>query len=50
VNNGNICYGCRGEVKNPAKNANDIISKYDLKPELIKNKFDMYNKCKEGAK
>lgn len=49
VNNGNICYGCRGEVKNPAKAAaNDIISKYNLKPELIKNKFDMYNKCKEG--
>ena len=49
VNNGNICYGCRGEVKNPAKAAaNDIISKYILKPELIKNKFDMYNKCKEG--
>ncbi len=49
VNNGNICYGCRGEVKNPAKNAaNDLIAKYNLKPELIKNKFDMYNKCKEA--
>ena len=48
VNNGNICYGCRGEVKNPAKNAGDVISKYNLKPELIKNKFDMYNKCKEA--
>ena len=48
VNNGNICYGCRGEVKNPAKNANDVISKYNLNPELIKNKFDMYNKCKEA--
>ena len=49
VNNGNICYGCRGEVKNPAKAAaSDIISKYNLKPELIKNKFDMYNKCKEA--
>jgi len=49
VNNGNICYGCRGEVKHPAKAAaSDIISKYNLKPELIKGKFDMYNKCKEG--
>ncbi|OGR41843.1 MAG: cytochrome B [Elusimicrobia bacterium GWA2_61_42] len=50
VNNGNICYGCRGEVTNPAKNANDVIGKYNLKPELIKAKFDMYNKCKEGVK
>jgi len=51
VNNGNICYGCRGQVKNPAKNAaNDVISKYNLKPELITKKFEMYNKCKEGAK
>lgn len=51
VNNGNICYGCRGEVKNPAKNAaKDVISKYNLKPELITKKFEMYNKCKEGAK
>ena len=50
VNNGNICYGCRGEVSNPAKNAGDVISKYNLKPELIKAKFDMYNKCKEGVK
>ncbi len=48
VNNGNICYGCRGEVKNPARNANDVIGKYNLKPELIKAKFDMYNKCKEA--
>jgi len=51
VNNGNICYGCRGEVKNPAKNAaNDVIAKYNLKPELITKKFEMYNKCKEGVK
>ncbi|HBW21861.1 MAG: cytochrome B [Elusimicrobia bacterium GWA2_56_46] len=49
VNNGNICYGCRGEVKNPAKNAaSDVIGKYKLSAGLIKNKFEMYNKCKEG--
>ena len=49
VNNGNICYGCRGEVKNPAKNAaNDVIGKYNLSSDLIQNKFEMYNKCKEG--
>ncbi len=49
VSNGNICYGCRGEVKNPAKNAAaDVIGKYKLSVDLIRNKFDMYNKCKEG--
>jgi len=49
VNNGNICYGCRGQVKNPAKNAaSDVIGKYKLSADLIQNKFDMYNKCKEG--
>jgi len=51
VNNGNICYGCRGSVTNPARNAaQDVIAKYNLKPELITKKFEMYNKCKEGAK
>ena len=49
VNNGNICYGCRGSVHNPAKNAAaDVIGKYKLNADLIRNKFDMYNKCKEG--
>jgi len=49
VNYGNICYGCRGEVKNPADGAaRDVISKYGLKPELIRKKFEMYNKCREG--
>lgn len=49
VNNGNICYGCRGEVNNPAKAAaSDVIARYNLKPELIRNKFDMYNKCREA--
>lgn len=49
VNNGNICYGCRGEVKNPALAAGaDVIARYGLKAELVKNKFEMYNKCKEG--
>lgn len=51
VNNGNICYGCRGLLSHPATQAAmDIIKKYNLKPELMKNKFDMYNKSKEGAK
>ncbi|HAF96607.1 MAG: cytochrome B [Elusimicrobia bacterium GWF2_52_66] len=49
VNNGNICYGCRGLVSRPASGAaEEVIMKYNLKPELIKNKFDMYNKCGEA--
>ena len=49
VNNGNICYGCRGLLSRPASGAaEEVITKYNLKPELIKNKFDMYNKCAEA--
>ena len=51
VNNNEICYGCRGLLTNPAENAaKDIISKYNLNPKLMTNKFDMYNKCREGDK
>jgi len=47
-NNGNICYGCRGLVKNPAKNAaRNIIEKYRIDEKLMLGKFDMYNKAKE---
>ena len=50
TNNGNICYGCRGLVKNPAKNAaKDIINKYKLDSKLMDKKFDMYNKAKEAV-
>lgn len=49
TNNGNICYGCRGELKNPAKDAAaDVIGRFRLDADLIRKKFDMYNKCKEG--
>ena len=49
VNNGNICYGCRGELTHPAKGASaEVIAKYNLNPDRIKDKFNMYNKCKEG--
>jgi sulfhydrogenase subunit delta len=55
TNNGNICYGCRGLISNPAKNqANDIIKRYnvnekikELGKDLMNKKFDMYNKAKE---
>lgn len=49
INNGNICYGCRGVVNNPAKNAmHEILKRYDIPLDLIINKMDMYNKCKEN--
>jgi coenzyme F420-reducing hydrogenase gamma subunit len=48
INNGNICYGCRGIVSNPnEKGAQDVISKYKIPMDLILNKMNMYNKCRE---
>lgn len=51
INNGNICYGCRGMVSNPnEKGAIDVIKKYKIPMEMIKNKMNMYNKCRENDK
>jgi sulfhydrogenase subunit delta len=48
INNGNICYGCRGMVTNPAENAaKDVLAKYQIPMDLILNKMNMYNKCRE---
>ncbi len=48
INNGNICYGCRGMVTNPAENgAKDILKKYDIPLEWVENKMNMYNKARE---
>lgn len=48
INNGNICYGCRGMVSNPnEKGAKDVIAKYKIPMELVLNKMNMYNKCRE---
>jgi coenzyme F420-reducing hydrogenase gamma subunit len=48
INNGNICYGCRGMVSNPnEKGAQDVIARYDIPVNLILNKMNMYNKCRE---
>ena len=48
INNGNICYGCRGMVSNPnEKGARDVLAKYKIPMELILNKMNMYNKCRE---
>lgn len=48
INNGNICYGCRGMVSNPnEKGAKDVIAKYKIPVDLIVNKMNMYNKSRE---
>ena len=48
INNGNICYGCRGMVSNPAEGAQkDILKKYNISLEWITNKIDMYNKASD---
>lgn len=49
INNGNICYGCRGMVSNPAQDgAKDVLAKYNIPIEMISNKMNMYNKCRES--
>jgi coenzyme F420-reducing hydrogenase gamma subunit len=48
INHGNICYGCRGMVSNPnEKGAQDVIARYKIPMDLILNKMNMYNKCRE---
>ncbi len=48
INNGNICYGCRGIVSNPnEKGMRDVIAEYGIDMGLIVNKMGMYNKCRE---
>jgi sulfhydrogenase subunit delta len=51
INNGNICYGCRGNVSNPAENGfKDVLSKYGIDAKFILTKTNMYNTCWEIAK
>lgn len=48
INNGNICYGCRGMVSNPAiQGQKDILEKYKIPFEWIANKMNMYNQSRE---
>ncbi|MDX9714859.1 MAG: cytochrome B [Dissulfurispiraceae bacterium] len=48
INNGNICYGCRGIVSNPNETgAKDVLEKYNIPMDLVLNKMNMYNKCRE---
>ncbi len=44
VNNGNICYGCRGLVSNPAVAAqSEILKRYQIPLDRILKRFSMYN-------
>ena len=48
INNGNICYGCRGMVSNPAeKGQMDILEKHNISLAWVENKINMYNKACE---
>ncbi|MFO0754053.1 MAG: cytochrome b [Thermodesulfovibrionales bacterium] len=48
INNGNICYGCRGMVSNPnQRGMKAVFDKYGISVELIGNKMGMYNTCRE---
>ncbi len=48
TNNGNICYGCRGMVSNPAVNGQkDVMAQYKISIDWIENKMNMYNKPRE---
>lgn len=48
VNNGNICYGCRGMVSNPNEQGmKDVLSRYNVPLDQILNKMGMYNTCRE---
>jgi len=48
INNGNICYGCRGMLSNPnEKGAQEVLRKYLIPEDLLIKKMDMYNLCRE---
>jgi len=50
VNNGNVCYGCRGLVSNPnLAGAEEVLNSYDLDANLIANKMMMYNAAMESC-
>lgn len=48
VNNGNVCYGCRGLVSNPnLAGAEEVLRAYRLDADQITNKMLMYNAALE---
>ncbi len=50
VNNGNVCYGCRGLVSNPNRSgAEEVLKTYGLDTQAIVNKMLMYNMAMEDS-
>jgi coenzyme F420-reducing hydrogenase gamma subunit len=48
LNNGNVCYGCRGLVSNPNRaGTDDLLRRYNLDVQQIANKMMMYNAALE---
>ena len=48
VNNGNICYGCRGLVSNPnEKGMLQVLTSHGITLEHVVKKMEMYNRCRE---
>ena len=50
INNGNICYGCRGMPSNPNEpGTRAVLEKYHIPLDFIVNKMNMYNSCRESG-
>ncbi|MDY6850315.1 MAG: cytochrome B [Geoalkalibacter sp.] len=50
VNQGNLCYGCRGMVSNPNRaGAEEVLRSYQLDARLIANKMTMYSAAMEQS-
>ena len=48
VNNGNVCYGCRGLVSNPnEKGMLQVLTAHGIGLEHVVRKMEMYNRCRE---
>jgi coenzyme F420-reducing hydrogenase gamma subunit len=47
VNNGNVCYGCRGMVSNPnEKGMLHVLTGHGITLEHVVRKMQMYNRCR----
>ncbi len=51
TSNGNTCYGCRGLLEDfNGEGQMDVLKKNGLTPQMLKDKFTLYNSCKMDAK
>ena len=48
INNGNVCYGCRGLTINPnIEGFKEVLKQFNIPEDFLIKKIEMYNKCKE---